>query len=162
MKSSSLSKGRVWRAKPLILMLLIPVFIAAGCAGVKLGALPTPPQSAGLRVFVKAITGETKFRLQTSHESFEQSAYKTAKKYFSGRRGTYDIVPLEEVHLITGKEELTDWQWRKDDWALAVEVGRRLHAEYALIVERAFFTFYHQRFLLINVNTHKKFEVEKI
>jgi len=161
MKNNSFSKGHVLKATFLILILMISVFIAAGCAEIKLGTLPTPPSSAGLRVFVKAITAETRYPIRTSHEDFELSTYGTAKKYFSGRRGVYDIVPLEEVHLITGKEELMSWQWRKDDWALALEVGRRLHAEYVLIVERAPAENY-QRFLLINVNTHKRFEVKKI
>jgi hypothetical protein len=162
MKNSSFRKDHVLKAKLLSLLLLISVFIAAGCAGVKLGTLPTPPSSSGLRVFVKSITEEAKYPMRISHEDFELITYKMAKNYFSGKRGVYDIVPLEEVHLITGKEELTAWQWRKDDWALAVEVGRRLQAEYALILERQNFAkFFQQRFVLINVNTHKKFEVEK-
>jgi hypothetical protein len=160
MKNSSFRKDHVLKAKLLSLLLLISVFIAAGCAGVKLGTLPTPPSSSGLRVFVKAITEEAKYPMRISHEDFELITYKMAKNYFSGKRGVYDIVPLEEVHLITDKEELTAWQWRKDDWALAVEVGRRLQAEYALILERQNFAkFFQQRFVLINVNTHKKFEV---
>jgi hypothetical protein len=100
-----------------------------------------------------------KVPLQTSHEIYEQSAYETAKRFFAGRRGAYEIVPMEEVHLVVGKEELWDWEWRRNDWALAVEVGRRLYAEYALIVERVPAENY-QRFLLINVATRKKIEVK--
>jgi len=158
MRDNAIRKGSVWTSTNLMIIGMLLFFGAAGCAQVKLGTLPTPPSSAKLRVFVKAITGETKGPIQTSHESFELSVYGTATKYFSWKKGVYEIVPLEEVRLIVGKEELWDWEWRKNDWALAVEVGRRLYAEYALIIERVPAEFY-QRFLLINLDTHKKIEV---
>ena len=162
MKERTIRKGSDWTTTTVTIVVMLLFFGAAGCAQVKLGTLPTPPLSAGMRVFVKAITGEVKGPLKTSHESYEASAYLKASNYFVGRKGVYEIVPLEEVHLIVGKEELMAWQWSRNDWALAVEVGRRLYAEYALIVERSFNPTPYARFKLINVNTRKNYEVMTI
>ncbi|MEW6672612.1 MAG: caspase family protein [Thermodesulfobacteriota bacterium] len=129
----------------------------AGCAEVKLGTLPTPPQTSMLRVFVKAITGETRSPLSTPHEIFEQSTYMVAGGFLA-YRGAYKVVPMEEVRQITGEEELSSWRWSRSNWALALEVARRLYAEYAMIVLRVPAENY-QEFILINVDTGKKFEV---
>ena len=158
MKEKAIGRDSGRAAKTLTIVIMLSFFMVAGCAEIKLGTLPTPPPPAKLRVFVKAITGETKGPLKTSHESFEEATYSTAARFFALRTG-YEIVPMEEIRLITGSEELWAWQWSRNDWALAVEVGRRLYAEYALIVERAPAEHY-QRFLLINVDTKKKFEVK--
>ena len=161
MKESAIRKDDDWTTKTLMIVSLVLFFMVVGCAEVKLGTLPTPSSNARLRVFVKAITGETKGRWRTPHEDFEKSTYSTAARYFAGT-GTYEIAPLEEVHLIAGEEELSTWQWSRDDWAMAVEVGRRLYAEYALIVERSQEPTSFLRFLLINVDTKKRFEVMAI
>lgn len=161
MKERAIRKGRGWTTTILMIAILLSFFMAAGCAKVKLGKLPTPPPTAGLRVFVKAITGEAKGQWKTIHESFEETTYSTAARYFA-ETGTYEIAPMEEVRLIAGKEESALWQWRRDDWAMAVEVGRRLYAEYALIVERVQVPTSYLRFLLINVDTKKRFEIMAI
>lgn len=161
MKESAIRKGSDWTTKTLMIVSLVLFFMAVGCAEVKLGTLPTPPPTARLRVFVKAITGETKGRWETPHEKFEKNTYKMAELFFV-QSGSYEIAPLEEVHLIAGKEELATWQWSRNDWAMAVEVGRRLYAEYALIVERSHDPTPYFRFLLISVDTKKRFEIMEI
>ena len=157
MKERAIRKGNGWTTTTLIIVIMLSFFMAAGCAEIKLGTLPTPPPNARLRVFVKAITGEIKGQWTTTHESFEEGQYSMAVRYL-GSRG-YEIVPIDEVHLIAGKEELATWQWSRNDWALAVEMGRRLYAEYALIVERSFNPTPSWRLLLINVDTKKSYEV---
>ncbi|MDF1592887.1 MAG: caspase family protein [Desulfobacterales bacterium] len=152
----AIGKGNGWTMTTLMMLLPLLLFMTAGCAEIKLGTLPTPPSKAKLRVFVKAVSGETKGRWRTPHEDFEKSTYSMAARYFSG---AYDIVTLEEVHLVAGDEELSTWQWSRNDWAMAVEVGRRLYAEYALIVERSQEPNSFLRFLLINVDTKINFEV---
>jgi len=158
MKEKAVRASSGWKSITLPVVGILLFFMAIGCAEVKLGKLPSRPPSARLRVFVKAITGEARGSLQTSHERFEQSVYMLADRYLS-QSGHYEIVPIEEVRLIAGKEELAAWHWNRNDWELAVEVGRRLYAEYALIVEREPDEYY-QKFLLINVDTKTKFEVE--
>ena len=143
----------------LIIVIMLSFFMAAGCAEVKLGTLPTPPPKARLRVFVKAISGN--FNWTIPHEQFEKNTYQIAERYFV-QSGSYEIVPQKEVELVTGNIELPDWQWSKDDWAMVVEAGRRLYVEYALIVERSFKPTPYLRFLLINVDTKKRFEIMAI
>lgn len=148
-----------WAMKKIMTVSMLLFFMTTGCAEVKLGMLSTPPPRARLRVFIQAISVESQNRaFQGSHESFEESTYRTARAYLS-HMGAYEIVPMEDVRLITGKSEVLSWQWSKDDWALAVEVGRRLYADYVLIAERVLAQTRHIRYLLINVETNKKFQV---
>ena len=161
MKERAIRKGRGWTTTTLMTVIILSFFMAAGCAEVKLGTLSTPPPTARLRVFVKAITGDKKGHWTTPHEKFEEHAYQNAERFFV-QSGSYEIVPLEEVRLITGNKELPGWQWSRNDWALAGEVGRRLYVEYVLIVERSHDPTRYHMFLLINVDTKKRFEITSI
>ena len=141
-----------------VTIIMISCLVVTGCAAIRLGTLSTPPSSGKLRVFVDVITGEKNKGLwYVSHENYEKKTYSIVSDFFTEQKG-YEVIPPEEVHLITGGNTLKAWQWRKDDWSLVLEVGRRLYAEYALIVERSDSPRY-QRFLIINVNTNKRYEV---
>ncbi|MEW6672614.1 MAG: caspase family protein [Thermodesulfobacteriota bacterium] len=156
MKMSSFVKGFGGTAMLLVPIIILLLFMAAGCAEVKLGTLPTPPSSARLRIFVKAVSEV--YNWSGPHENYEKNTYLAAGQFFA-QSGSYEIVPIEEVRLITGKEEFGSYAWSSNDWALAVEAGRRLYAEYALIVERSFSSTPYQRFVLINVDTKTRFEI---
>jgi len=159
MKKSAVEIGRGWTMTKIVIVIMILLFIASGCAEIKLGTLPTPPPKARLRVYVQAISVESdRLSFQGSHEDFEVSTYGTARAYLS-QMGAYEIVPIEDVRLITGNAEIPGRQWSEDDWALAVEVGRRLYADYILIAERELGSMRYIKSLLINVESNKKFQV---
>jgi hypothetical protein len=140
-------------------LFLMFFLIASGCAEVKLGMLPVPPASGGLRVFAKAIIDGDMARVKTTPETYEQKACSMASEFFAERSGVYEIVPVEEVNAVIGSPEIETWRWSQNNWALAVEVARRLYAEYALIV--VLVPGSAQRFFLINVTSGKRFEVEQ-
>ncbi|MBN1521049.1 MAG: caspase family protein [Candidatus Aureabacteria bacterium] len=141
-----------------VFAIMLSLFLLPGCASVRLGTLPEPPPSGKLRVFVKAVSGN--YDWDTPHENFEKRTFTIAEQFFV-KSGAYEIVPIEVVQSIIGKKELATWRWKMGDWALAVDAGQRLYAEYVLIVERERESSQRRyyRFLLINVNTKKRFQV---
>ncbi len=56
------------------------------------------------------------------------------------RTGIYEVVAEEEVKAVLGKKWYAekDWaaRWARKDWQLARQVGKAVHAEYAMILER--------------------------
>ena len=158
MKRKGTGRIEVWPKNALILAALFSLFISANCAEIKLGTIPTPPPGAKLRIFVKAVSGEIKRGgWKITHDDFENLTYRNIRSAIADGT-TYVVVPEEEVRIVIGKREPMSWQWEKNNWALTVEVGKKLHAEYAMIVERSFDTSLKFRFALINVDTKKVFE----
>ncbi|HXZ37872.1 MAG TPA: hypothetical protein VEL68_17750 [Thermodesulfobacteriota bacterium] len=70
-------------------------------------------------------------------------------------------MPAREDYLsVIGQQEVSNWEWKRKDWALAKRVGHALSANYALVIERDFnagINFYQT--LLMNLETGKQFKV---
>jgi hypothetical protein len=124
-----------------VFYLAMPILLSslAGCAEIQIRTLPPPPPTAKLRVFIKPITGESSdfHPWDIPHEQFENNVLQ-----MSGRilriQGIYKVVPREDVQsVLGGNRDFSRHDWSKRDWALAREVGRALHADYALFVERS-------------------------
>ena len=124
-----------------VFYLAMPILLSslAGCAEIQIRTLPPPPPTAKLRVFIKPITGKSSdFRpWDIHHEQFENNVLQ-----LSGRilhvQGIYKVVPREDVQSVLGGErDFSRGDWSKRDWALAREVGRAFHADYALFIERS-------------------------
>lgn len=155
-------QGKKWERLPLdgagVFSLLVAFLFLTGCTEMRLQTLPEPPTQAKLRVFVKAVTGAFRTPLAISHERFERQTYSTVEQFFTGPKFMYSVIPYREVRQVLGNTEPTASEWNRGDWALAMEAGRRLWADYVLIIERAPAEGYFL-FSLINVETKKKFEV---
>ncbi len=144
-----------------MVVVLLPIFMAA-CAEVRLNPLPTPPPTAKLRIFIQPISSpEGQWR--TSHQEFAKSQFRRTQRFLE-RTGMYEVVAEEEVKAVLGKQWYSekDWaaRWAKKDWQLARQVGKAVHAEYAMVVER----FRRERtyfwdMMLINIETGKKFRI---
>jgi hypothetical protein len=66
----------------------------------------------------------------------------------------------EELASVTGKRTFSILDWSRKDWSLVRQVGRALHTDYAMIVERGFSKGFHEsEMVLINIETGKRFKV---
>ncbi|MFC1798320.1 caspase family protein [Thermodesulfobacteriota bacterium] len=68
------------------------------------------------------------------------------------------MISEEENRLILGSQEPSGRQWEKNNWALAIEAGKKLHSEYVLIIKRGYDVTGYLQFVLINVDTEKIFK----
>ena len=159
MKGSAVKKTSTWVICPLILTTLLSFFTLISCAEIKLGTIPTPPPKAKLRIFVNPISDQRSSRKNwaTPHHKFKKEAYERVRRVL-GERAIYDVVSEEEVRIVMGSKEPMGWQWEKNNWALAIEAGKRLHSEYALIIRRGSDSTEYFQFVLINLVTEKIFK----
>lgn len=148
-----------------MVVVLLPIFMAA-CAEVRLNTLPTPPPTAKLRVFIQPISSP-EGQWKSSHQEFAKSQMRFTQRLLE-RTGIYEVVAEEEVKAVLGKQWYSekDWaaRWAKKDWQLARQVGKAVHAEYAMIVERSGMRLHGGRIefwemMLINIETGKKFKI---
>jgi len=66
----------------------------------------------------------------------------------------------EELASVTGKRTFSILDWSRKDWSLVRQVGRALHTDYAMIVERGFSKGFHEaEMVLINIETGKRYKV---
>jgi hypothetical protein len=140
--------------------LIILNFLACGNAFVriKISPLPQPPATDKLRIFVLAVTdAEKRVNWQVSPEKFNENMTEKTSQILK-TRGIYEVVSEEDIKAVLGNQTVTGTEWYADDNALAKDVGRALHADYALLIERrAGKTDLHFSFDLINLNTGKLF-----
>jgi hypothetical protein len=69
----------------------------------------------------------------------------------------------QEEAAVLGNRTFPYWKWKKDDWALARQAGKALHAEYTIVMERGYLaTSPYWRVALINVETGRHFSVYAI
>ena len=144
--------------------LIILNFLIFGnaCVRTKISPIPQPPATAKLRVFVLAVTSEAEFRQgpvrwQASPEKFNTNMAKKINESLK-IQGIYEVVPSEDIKAVLGNQTVASWEWMASDWALAKDVGRALHADYAWLVERKANVSMQFSLYLINLNTSKLFQ----
>jgi len=140
------------------LIILNFLLCVSACARTKISSIPQPPATAKLRIFVLAATeAERRVQWQVSPEKFnENMAEKTSE--ILKTQGIYEVVSAEDIKAVLENQTVTGSEWFADDWALAKDVGRALHADYALLIERrAGRSDLHFSLDLINLNTGKLF-----
>ena len=140
-------------------VLFLPFFLVS-CAEVRLQTLTAPPPTAKLRVYIQVLTATENTYWIRPHQVFEQETIRNTAKMFQ-ERGIYEVVSQDDINAVLGgRRGLMKTDWARKDWALAKQVGRAVHAEYALFVVRskAAGTVYFEM-VLINTETEKKFRV---
>lgn len=145
--------------------LIILNFLICGsaCVSTKISTLPQPPATAKLRIFVLAVTSEAEFMKgpvgwQMSPEKFNANMAEKTSEILK-TQGIYEVVPLEDIKAVSGDQTVTSREWMAKDWTLAKDVGRALHADYALLIERSHSKVNLQFTMnLINLNTDKLFQ----
>lgn len=151
--------------KVFILEAVLLLMFMAACAEIRLTTLHAPPPTAKLRIFIQPISSlEVRQKaFHPSHQEFAKRQFQFIQRFLE-RAGMYEVVPEEEVKAVLGKHWYSekDWaaRWAGKDWQLARQVGKAVHAEYGMIVERSaregsFFW----EIMLINIETGKKFKV---
>lgn len=140
-------------------VLFLPFFLVS-CAEVRLQTLTAPPPTAKLRVYIQVLTATENTYWIRPHQVFEQETIRNTAKMFQ-ERGIYEVVSQDDIKAVLGgRRGLMKTDWARKDWSLAKNVGRAVHAEYALFVVRSKSagTVYFEM-VLINTETEKKFRV---
>jgi hypothetical protein len=152
----------------LIIYVLTAAFflLLNSCAEIQLKAIPSPPPTAKLRVYVLPITGPFPFRSGTwgtPHKEFVAKNIRGVERFLE-QTSIYEVVPARDVEEVLGGQDFTYREMEKNGWILARQIGKALYAEYVLIIERSlepdkmgradlYFTI-----TMINTSTGKRFE----
>lgn len=136
--------------------------LAAGCATVRVGTVPPPAPTAKLRVFVQTVTvhpsgASSKGRFGRTQEEFTDRMFRRVQKTLN-ETGIYEVVPRPQVLTVLGDQEIASHEWRRGDWSLSRQVGRALHADYVLIMERGIAGMKYFQAVLINIESGRRFE----
>jgi len=114
------------------------------CAETRLGTIPAPPPSTKLRVFIIPVTGDpphffsrTSGHWGTPHKEYKKRTFHAVSRFLQDT-GIYEVVSEKDMHAVLGTQEFTHWQWLQNDLSLVTQVGKELHADYAIIVVRNF------------------------
>ena len=109
------------------------------------GAIPPPPPGAKLRIYVQPISNASNptstmsqkhVNFGTSHEEFAEEQLSAVTKYLE-ETGIYEVVSEDDVSEVVGEQELSWSLLEENNWALAREIGKALHAEYSMVMERS-------------------------
>ena len=125
----------------IILLILLSMY---ACAETRLGTIPAPPPSTKLRVFIIPVTGDpphffsrTSGHWGTPHKEYKKRTFHAVSRFLQDT-GIYEVVSEKDMHVVLGTQEFTHWQWLQNDLSLVTQVGKELHADYAIIVVRNF------------------------
>jgi hypothetical protein len=144
------------------LILFIPVFFLSSCmlSSVRLNQIPQPLPSAKLRIHVVAVTSgnHPSGAWKVPPEEYASNMARSTARMLQNL-GIYEVVPASDVQLVLGDRKIAAWEWKRNDWALAKEVGKAVHADYILCTERSFKLHLQQDFSLINLHTGSTFNV---
>lgn len=123
------------RSMTLFLMIALTVSPVAW-ATVNVNKVPPPPPTAKLRLFVYLFTIESSDLRRgaawaTTHEDFLANQVSVLEK-----TGIYEFVSESDVKAAIGDQYFGYEQMERNDWSLAREMGKALHADYVMVVSR--------------------------
>lgn len=117
-------------------LLIVLAVVPAAWADVQIKTIPPPPHSTKLRVFMYPFTLESSDLRRgaawgTTHDDFSANQARTLEK-----TGIYEIVSESDVKAAIGDQDLGREQIKRHGWSLAREIGKALHADYAMVITR--------------------------
>jgi len=143
-------------------VLLIAVLFLSSCtmSQIKMDQLPLPPPTAKLRVHVVAVTSDTPPAgfWKVSPEEYVANMVRQTGRMLRNR-GMYEVVPAADIKHVMGDLKIAGWEWMNNNWALAKETGKALHADYVLCLERSWKNHLQQEMTLFNLHTGRHFSV---
>ena len=154
-----MDKGKNRSKSLLILATLLSLVFAAACAEVRLNltTIPAPLPTAKLRVFIQMVSGYNPHGWTTLHEEYARQNIQGIGRFWE-QTGIYEVIEEKEVNMVLGNQR-GSLNWSRKDWDLAKQVGRALHADYAMISERSLIGSQHYwATVLINVETGKNYK----
>jgi len=131
------------------------------CATINVNSIAAPSPTSKLRVYVQPLTGEGRWSIP--HDAYVQSQVVHVQRFLEST-GIYEVVGEREVRSVIGNQHIERWQLQRNEWALARRIGKALHADYVMVMERIMqrgtvggrdFQFVN---IMINVATGKVFE----
>lgn len=147
-----------------ICCLLLPALVLTGCARPteRLGSIPVPPESGRLRVYFKVISsGDPRFGWKQTEAQAETKLAPIIARVLDTSK-VCELVSGGDLATVAGGQPPAANYWLRDERRLAREVGRALHADYGILMERHLGSFTAVRYLLINVHTGAVFEVSSL
>jgi hypothetical protein len=149
---------------PAFLLFLMSVLVLSACAAIRIVPIPSPSATTKIRVYVQPFSTvhQGKRDWGTSHEDFVKKQIRLIEQHLA-QTGIYEIVSTEDVYAAIGDQSITRYRMELNDWAVAKKIGRALHADYIMIMERGTATLNKEKYFfsaLINVETGAKFGVE--
>lgn len=130
--------NRFYRRSFVSILMFCILITTVACATIKVNPGPVPPPTAKLRVVVQAFSGpgiNASISWTSSHEFFEKNTVGNLKRFLD-ETGIYSIVADGEVRKALFGQRVSVWDVEQNNWMLARELGRALHADYYLMTER--------------------------
>ena len=150
------------RSFPALLSFLILPLLIVACAEVRLNTIPPPPPTPKLRVFLLPVSNPPpQLSWPTPHEEWARYQIMSVRKLWQGT-GIYEVATREDFAQVAGTKSFSHGELSGRDWRLLRELGRALHADYAMMMERSIFgppPVKYFETVLINVETGKRFRV---
>jgi curli biogenesis system outer membrane secretion channel CsgG len=136
----------------------------AACATVKVNPLPEPPPTSKLRVYVAGFTlGPNTLRWSYTHDKWVVYQKAAVEKILI-ESGMYEVVNARDIKETLREQDISYAAMAGDNWALAREIGRAMHADYVQIVTRdqrsvaGVWTYFFST-ELVNVESSRSFKV---
>lgn len=136
------------------------LFANTGSA-VMLHDIPGPEPTAKLRIFSVVVTTETKSANRSITWVVPHEKLQIFNTQFISRllkdQGIYELVSEGDIDRVLGGKNPATWDWKAQNLSLVRQVGRTLHADYAIFFERSFRVHLEFEMRLINLNTGQEF-----
>jgi hypothetical protein len=144
-------------------IIVLILFCISACAEIRVGTIPTPPPSAKLRVLIMPVSGNPPSTRGRSgwarpHEQFKKEALHGISTFLQDT-GIYDVVPEEDIRAVLGTQDVQHWKWLRNDLALIKQIGKSLHADYAIISIRNAVSGwdYESKIICLNLDSGKQY-----
>jgi hypothetical protein len=125
--------NNLYQKRALYIFGALAFFMLASCAGITLKTIPPPSPTAKLRVYVLPLTVQGKWG--TTYEEYVDKTISRVEEFLD-KTGIYEVVTKSDVRAVLGDETPSKWQMERNGWAFARHVGKALHADYVMIIER--------------------------
>jgi hypothetical protein len=124
---------RVSSSIPCVLTFFAVLLTLAACAKIHINTIPPPLSTSKLRVCLLPSTGNGNFAI--THEEFATWITGLVEQHLRAT-GMYEIASRHDVNAVVGDQNLPRWQLERDNWELAKKIGKALHADYVISIER--------------------------
>ena len=144
----------------LVFSILVFFLNSSLLAAVKISPIPSPPPTAKLRIYVIAVTSgipKSGFWQVPQEEYADRMAKYT--DIMLKNQGIYEVVTAADVQAVLGGQSIAGWEWMRNNWALAKDAGKALHADYVLCIERSWKMNFQQDMTLFNLSNGRQFSI---
>lgn len=141
------------------LPVILSLFCVISCTGIHISGQAPPPSTAKLRVLVITASGPApKGGWKTPARDVEARIFNHVGSILD-KKGIYQVVSSRDIDSAISNRRLTASVWKKENSRLLQELGRAVHAEYAMLFERGFRPGPYLFLSMINIRTEERFEV---